>query len=201
MDTTIDQERGQVIAIIRQSQCNTLVYVLTSLILGTILWIALITVLNVAGLHQPPYLPLLLVLLLLSAWLNWRTRIVIRERGLEIHELGQDLIWLFPSLYADWTNLSHFKVEATRGKGPTVYVDMLHLKDCDDGADLSSIIRLKDLTYTTGRWFSQRTYRIIDPDDLAQSELGHYLLQYAPQVIETARQDKAQLEAFVAESA
>lgn len=101
-------------------------------------------------------------------------------------------------LFSTWDNLSHLgirEVDTSAGEtGGITYHRMLYLKHVSaghgDAIDIGSIIRIDDLTYTTGRRSHKITHRVIDPDKLVQSPFGHELLTYAPHVIEAAKQEK-----------
>jgi hypothetical protein len=205
ISTKPEGERGQVLKVYTTWQYNPVRYLQMSFIGGCGLLLLFLLGL-VVGLgfkvEMPTPLPdwflsiFFLIPFILSACWNARVRMVVREKGLEIHNSIRGL-----GIFTPWDNLSNIEiVEVDTSAGETggiTYHTVLHLKHpAGESAsiDIGQFIIINYLTYSTGQWITKRYYRIIDPDKLVQNTFGQYLLAYAPHVIEAAKAEKERLE-------
>jgi hypothetical protein len=212
ISTKPERERGQVLKVYTTWQYNPVRYLQRSFIGGCGLFLLFLLGLVAVGLvfeeEMPTPLPdwflsiFLLSPFMLSAWWNTRVRMVVREKGLEIHHSFRG-----SGIFTTWDNLSHIEiVEVDTSAGETggiTYHRVLHLKhpvgECA-AIDIGQFIIINYLTYSTGQWTTKRYYRIIDPDKLVQNTFGQYLLAYALHVIEAAKTEKERLETLLLQS-
>ena len=114
---------------------------------------------------------------LLSAWLNARVRLVVRENGLEYHSVIDNL--LGRSKFSTWDNLSH--------------VGIVHGSDADGNTE-ETVLFLKAPTGTYISLGAVMTVRKVGnafgPASFGTSGFGHYLEVYAPHVFEATAQKK-----------
>jgi hypothetical protein len=208
------RERGEIVNVYRMLRYNPLSYLFRVGALGIVLYFAIYMVIDLvfypnlmndftpAGIAKQENLTGVVILLavLLSAWFCLRARIVVREYGLEIHRLFDDVLGKYrPHTFSTWGNLIRIKIEEEDGgndASPT-YHRMLYLKHPEKCINIGAIIHIHFRRYATGRWFSKQRYTIINPDRLLISRFGQDLLKYAPQVIEAAKQETLQTEQLV----
>lgn len=116
---------------------------------------------------------------LLSAWLNARVRIVVREYGLEYHDLFDDLFGKFrPHTFSAWENLSHLGLIDVGDYDSTLYACMLYLKHpAGKWLNIGKV-------FAGGSWYKGSIRPLIDIDELTHTSFGKDLLVYAPHVFE-----------------
>lgn len=111
---------------------------------------------------------------LLSAWLNARVRLVVRENGLEYYSVIDNL--LGRSKFSRWDNLSHVEIR----------------QQMEDEAGTALFLKAPAGAYIKlgGFMTVRKVGDSFGPSSFSASGFGHYLEVYAPHVFEaTAQKD------------
>lgn len=137
-----------------------------------------------------------------GVWINSRIKMKICEQGLEFYGMEADDLFasIRKPLFCRWESLSHFEVITHINRGGKTRTAVLYLKKpLGVTIDIGKVIPVAILHDDNGkRLLNRREYDVIDPDALASSYFGRtYLAKYAPHVIEAARKQHREAEAYV----
>lgn len=133
---------------------------------------------------------LIIIILILFCWLNIRTRIVIRDDGLELHRFG------IYHTFSTWKNLNRIGIREIHGSdstGDTVVYQRVLFRNDGQPLDIGEIINISMRKYATDKGFFKNYTCMIDVDELVESSFGQHLLKYAPHVIEKAIKEQEAL--------